>query len=60
LVFSFGVGGAAMFAEPAVTEIEEVVGLIQKNQGTRGQRTEVRESEIKSRVGGPHLLTSDF
>jgi len=29
-VFSLGIFGAAMLAEPAVTEIEEMVGLIQE------------------------------
>ena len=28
VVFSFGIFGAAVFAEPAVTEIEEVAGLM--------------------------------
>jgi hypothetical protein len=28
VLFSFGVLGAAMFAEPAVTQVEEVGGLV--------------------------------
>jgi hypothetical protein len=36
LMHRFGIGGAAMFAEPAVTEIEEMVCLV---QGNRNQET---------------------
>lgn len=39
MLFSFGIFRAAVFAEPAVTEVEEMVGLI---QGIRSQRSEVR------------------
>jgi hypothetical protein len=38
MLFSFGIFRAAVFAEPAVTEVEEMVGLI---QGIRSQRSEV-------------------
>lgn len=30
---AFGIFGAAMFAEPAVTEVEEVVSLIHRKKG---------------------------
>ena len=43
MMLRLGVGGAAMFAEPAVTEIEEVVGLV------HGRKIEVREQ--KSEIG---------
>jgi hypothetical protein len=32
-VFPFGVFGSAMFAEPAVTEVEKVIGLSQDSGG---------------------------
>ena len=35
-VLPFGVFGTAMFAEPAVTEIEKVIGLIQRKEGDSG------------------------
>ena len=47
-----GVCGAAMLAEPAVTEIEEVIGLIHGKTEVSGQRSEVGEHESN--------LTSDF
>jgi len=34
-LFSFGIFSAAMFTEPAVTEIEEMVGLIQEIRSQR-------------------------
>ena len=34
-VFAFGVFGTAMFAEPAVTEIEKVIGLSQDSWGAK-------------------------
>jgi hypothetical protein len=46
LVCSFAVSGTAMFAEPTITEIEEVSGLA---QGDRGQRSEVREQKSENR-----------
>jgi hypothetical protein len=61
LVLRFGVSRTAVLAEPAVTEIEEVIGLIHKTRGqkseVRGQKSEVRgqRSEVrgqKSRPGG--------
>ncbi len=42
MLFSFGVFRTAMLAEPAVTDIEEVVGLIQ------GQKSEVRSQKSES------------
>lgn len=56
LVLRFGVSRTAMFAEPAVTEIEEVIGLIQESQRSenRGQK-----SEIKSHLG-PVRTDPDF
>ena len=37
LLFSFCILGTAMFAEPSVTEIEEVVGLIHRKGAFRVQ-----------------------
>ena len=34
-MFSFGIFGTAMFAEPAVAEIEKVIGLVQSSGGRR-------------------------
>jgi hypothetical protein len=51
LLLGFGVSGAAVFAEPTVTEIEKVVCLIQEN---RDQRSEVRDQ--KSEVRSGHLV----
>jgi len=55
LVLPFGVSRAAMFAEPAVAEIEKVVCLIQEYQRSenRGQKSAVRKLDFSS-------LTSDF
>jgi hypothetical protein len=49
VAFTFGIFSAAVFAEPAIAEIEEVVGLIHKSKGTevRGQRSGVRRSEVR-------------
>jgi hypothetical protein len=53
LLLGFGVSGAAVFAEPTVTEIEKVVCLIQEDQKSevRGQKSEVRgqKSEVRGR-----------
>ena len=43
-----GVSSAAMFAEPAVTEIEEVVRLIHERTGVRRQKTDRNQ---KSEIG---------
>jgi hypothetical protein len=51
LLPGFSVSGAAVFAEPTVTEIEKVVCLIQEN---RDQRSEVRDQ--KSEVRNGHLV----
>ncbi len=45
LALGFGVSGAAMFAEPTVTEVEEVVGLIHGEQ-----KTEFRSQESGDRI----------
>ena len=51
LLLGLGVSGAAVFAEPAVTEIEKVVCLIQENRDQRseirGQKSEVRDQNAK-------------
>jgi hypothetical protein len=51
-VCSVAIGGTAMFAEPTVTEIEEVGSLTQENRGqkseNRGQRTEVKQFKSSS------------
>ena len=46
-MFGFGVGSTAMFAQPAVTEVEEMVGLIHSAEDR------IQESEYRIR-----LLTS--
>lgn len=45
----FTIGRAAMLAEPAVTNIEEVVGLIHGGPEIRGQKSEIKnqKSEIR-------------
>ena len=65
---SFGIFGAAMFAEPAVTEIEEMVGLIQEievrdqKSEIRSQRSEVRSQrlEVRDPKSGEELLVTDL
>jgi predicted mannosyl-3-phosphoglycerate phosphatase (HAD superfamily) len=47
MLLSLGVFRTAMFAEPAVTEIEEVVGLIQS------QKPVTQKSEYRSRTSDP-------
>jgi len=39
VMLAFGIFGAAMFAEPAVAEIEEVIGLIQVKRTSVGCRS---------------------
>ncbi len=39
VVFSFCIFGAAMFAEPSVTEIEEVIGLMDLERSIQSSRT---------------------
>jgi hypothetical protein len=36
VMLAFGIFGAAMFAEPAVAEIEKVIGLIQVKRASVG------------------------
>jgi hypothetical protein len=56
LMVPFGIFGAAVFAKPTVTEIEEVVCLIQE---IRSQESEVRSQKPPSREFS-HQLVSDF
>jgi hypothetical protein len=54
LLLRVGIGGTAMFAEPTVTEIEEMVCLVhgrkrRKNSGGRIQKTEVRIQQLMGR-----------
>ena len=65
MLFPFGIFRAAVFAEPAVTEIEEVVSLIQEIRSRRSevwsQKSEVRRQKSKSEVrliSDPRLLFS--
>jgi hypothetical protein len=57
VMLRFGVGSAAMFAEPTITEIEKVVCLIHGGQRPkargRGQRSEVRGQRPEARGQRP-------
>ena len=47
MLSSFSIFRTAMLAEPAVTEIEEMVGLIHETRN-QGQRSEVRNQMSES------------
>ena len=42
-MLAFGIFGAAMFAEPAVAEIEKVIGLIQVKRASQCRVSVVQE-----------------
>ena len=50
VMLAFGIFGAAMFAEPAVAEIEKVIGLIQVKRASVGCRV-VEEPDTQSQEG---------
>ena len=43
MMLAFGIFGAAMFAEPAVAEIEKVIGLIQVKRASQCRVSVVQE-----------------
>jgi len=56
MLLSLGVLRTAMFAEPAIAEIKEVVGLIQsRNTEVRRQNTGDRIQESETRTYEPDL-----
>jgi hypothetical protein len=68
MLFCFGIRSAAMFTEPAIAEIDEVVGLAHKRQrsenrdqrsDTRGQRSKLKSLKL-SIDAGRLSLTSDL
>ena len=52
-VLRLGISRAAMFAEPAITNSEEVIRLIHSEEKNRRQKIEFRtqESEVRKGVG---------
>jgi hypothetical protein len=50
LTVAFGVGSAAMLAEPPVAEIEKVVGLIHVTAAVRIQESEFRSQKLATRI----------
>ena len=46
LVYGFGIRGAAMFAEPTVTEVEEVVCLVHGKNRRQNSEDRIQESEV--------------
>jgi hypothetical protein len=58
LLVPFGIFGAAVFAEPTITQIKEVVCLIQESED-RSQESEVRAQKVQQPTCFL-LLTPDF
>lgn len=58
VVFAFRVLGAAVFAEPSVPEIEEVVGLVHKKGAWPESEGRVRFGEFASSSSDPAALFS--
>jgi hypothetical protein len=55
-MFCLGVSRAAVFAEPAVTKVEEMVGLVHENQESESRS---QESEVRSQKSGVRIQESE-